>query len=57
MAEHSNHLIKEGVAYLYMDSESFSKGWILSKKDITSNDSIPAYTLAPFYDDVRNCKI
>lgn len=45
-------LIREGVAYLYMDSDSFTSGWTLSHKDITSNSSIPAYTLAPFYQDV-----
>ncbi|XP_003424114.1 plancitoxin-1 [Nasonia vitripennis] len=51
LSNSGNHLIKEGVAYLYMDSESFAKGWTLSEKDITSNDSIPANTLAPFYND------
>ncbi|KAJ8680630.1 hypothetical protein QAD02_016417 [Eretmocerus hayati] len=44
-------LIKEGVAYMYMDSKSYPKGWTLSNKDISSDDSIPGYTLAPFYDD------
>ncbi|XP_058795768.1 plancitoxin-1 [Phymastichus coffea] len=47
----SDPLIREGVAYLYMDSESFTNGWTLSHQDITSNNSIPAYTLAPLYKD------
>ncbi|KAL7303502.1 hypothetical protein TKK_0003669 [Trichogramma kaykai] len=46
-----NVLIKEGVAYLYMDSSNHKSGWTLSEKDISKNDSIPAYTLSPFYDD------
>ncbi|XP_014224331.1 plancitoxin-1-like [Trichogramma pretiosum] len=47
----SNKLIKQGVAYLYMDSSSYKYGWTLSSKDISKNNSIPAYTLSQFYDD------
>ena len=53
ISDSKNKLIQEGVAYLYMDSSSFLFGWKLSDKDISKNDSIPAYTLSSFYDDVR----
>lgn len=48
-----NHLVREGVAYLYMDSENYRNGWVLSENDICSKNSIPGNTLTPFYDNVR----
>ncbi|XP_015596769.1 plancitoxin-1 [Cephus cinctus] len=49
MSDSSNPLIRQGVAYLYMTSDSSSSGWQLSSKDISSKDSIAGYTLSPLY--------
>ncbi|XP_014206980.1 plancitoxin-1 [Copidosoma floridanum] len=50
ISDSNNNLIKNGAAYLYMHSNNYNNGWTLSDKDIGSKESIPAYTLAPFYD-------
>ncbi|XP_011505915.1 PREDICTED: plancitoxin-1, partial [Ceratosolen solmsi marchali] len=53
----NNMLIKEGVAYLYIDNNTFQNGWTLSKNNITSKTSIPGFTLAPIYDDKNSTNL
>uniref|UniRef100_A0A1B6FE63 Uncharacterized protein n=2 Tax=Cuerna arida TaxID=1464854 RepID=A0A1B6FE63_9HEMI len=47
---HSNDLIKSGLAYAYILSES-NLGWTLSEKSINDSSSMPGLTLAPLYEN------
>lgn len=51
VSESSNPAIREGLAYLYMTSNTVDKGWQLSTKRINEKNSIPGNTLAPLYND------
>lgn len=45
-------MIKKGVGYVYITSDTVSEGWQLSEKDIGATDSIPGQTLSTLYNDV-----
>ncbi|XP_046738722.1 deoxyribonuclease-2-alpha isoform X1 [Diprion similis] len=49
ISQSSNDLIRKGVAYVYMTSNTINDGWKLSKKSIGLESSIPGRTLAPLY--------
>ncbi|CAG5095551.1 Similar to DNASE2: Deoxyribonuclease-2-alpha (Homo sapiens) [Cotesia congregata] len=41
----------DGLAYLYITSDTVANGWQLSKKEIGSKDSVPGKTLSSLYKD------
>ncbi|XP_008547122.1 plancitoxin-1 [Microplitis demolitor] len=51
LTESNNRLIKKGVGYVYITSDTVSEGWQLSEKDIGATDSIPGQTLSTLYND------
>ncbi|XP_024875742.1 plancitoxin-1 [Temnothorax curvispinosus] len=51
VSESSNPVVRRGLAYLYITSNTVDKGWQLSTRKISANNSIPGNTLAPLYDD------
>lgn len=57
ISQSSNPLIKNGEAYIYMTSDNADSGWKVSKKSISSNTSIPGYTLAPLYPETNSNSI
>lgn len=54
VAESSDPLVRKGLSYMYMTSDTVATGWKTSKKNISSRDSIPGNTLSPIYTDVSN---
>lgn len=56
VSQSSNPVIRNGLAYLYMTNKTIDKGWQLSAKKISDENSIPGNTLAPLYNDVRENK-
>lgn len=56
VSESSNSVIRNGLAYLYMTSNTVDKGWQLSTKKISAKNSIPGNTLAPLYNDSEASK-
>lgn len=54
LIENDNPLINGGVSYVYITSNSINLGWKLSSKNISAQDSIPANTLNPLYNDVSS---
>ncbi|KAF7997726.1 hypothetical protein HCN44_009124 [Aphidius gifuensis] len=51
IAESANPVIRKGVAYMFMTNNTVNDGWQLSKRDISSVDSIPGKTLESLYND------
>ncbi|XP_011871792.1 PREDICTED: plancitoxin-1 [Vollenhovia emeryi] len=56
VSESSNPIIRSGLGYLYMTSNTVDKGWQLSTKQISAKNSIPGNTLAPLYNDSEASK-
>lgn len=56
IAESANPVIRKGVAYMFMTNNTVNDGWQLSKKDISSVDSIAGKTLESLYNDVSKKK-
>ncbi|EFN70227.1 Deoxyribonuclease-2-alpha, partial [Camponotus floridanus] len=59
VSQSSNPLIRSGLAYLYITSETINKangGWQLSTKKISDKNSIPGNTLSPLYNDTEAMK-
>ncbi|XP_011163300.2 deoxyribonuclease-2-alpha [Solenopsis invicta] len=54
--ESSNPIMKSGLAYLYMTSNTVDKGWQLSTKKISAKNSTPGNTLTPLYNDSEASK-
>ncbi|KAG8034638.1 hypothetical protein G9C98_007714 [Cotesia typhae] len=50
-SESSDPIIRKGLAYLYITSDTVANGWQLSKKEIGSKDSVPGKTLSSLYKD------
>ncbi|XP_014476254.1 PREDICTED: plancitoxin-1 isoform X2 [Dinoponera quadriceps] len=57
MPESSNPVIRYGLSYLYMTSNTVDKGWQLSLKKISAKNSIPGNTLAPLYNESKAANI
>ncbi|XP_025155178.1 plancitoxin-1 isoform X2 [Harpegnathos saltator] len=55
--ESSIPIIRDGLAYLYITNDTVDKGWQLSSKEISAENSIPGNTLAPLYDDSKAANI
>ncbi|XP_066993505.1 deoxyribonuclease-2-alpha isoform X2 [Anabrus simplex] len=54
MKESSNPIIRKGLGYVYITSDSIDSGWTLSAKSANGSDSFLGHSLKPLYETTIN---